>query len=319
MKIQTIRGYGFTGSEDPLKLALTEKELRPLKKGETLIKNSAAGLNPVDYKLLAGFSADQHDHIMGVDGVGIAVESGDPEISIGGRYAYHTDLRFDGSFADYTIVPSRALFPLPSSVSDVIAAALPCPGLTALQCLKKIRPTASQPVLVYGAGGAVGRILSSLLIDEGAQVFCVCSKRHHEELISRGAVCCIEYSELDTLPERLRFYAVFDLARAGAALFPLLGYYGHYVSVLGRIEENPLPAFGICPSLHEVALGAIHRHGTRRDFDSLKRDAARLFTEAAQLLLPPIETVPFSSLPQALSRLKSESTGRKFIALMLSD
>ena len=96
-------------------LALIEKPLRALEQGEVLVKNIAVALNPVDYKLLDFFGAAQEGQIMGLDGVGVVVESRSEAVELGGIYAYHADLRYDGSFADLTIMPAKALLPLSNS------------------------------------------------------------------------------------------------------------------------------------------------------------------------------------------------------------
>ena len=96
-------------------LALIEKPLRALEQGEVLVKNIAVALNPVDYKLLDFFGAAQEGQIMGLDGVGVVVESRSEVVELGALYAYHADLRGDGSFADLTIMPEKALLPLSNS------------------------------------------------------------------------------------------------------------------------------------------------------------------------------------------------------------
>lgn len=74
----------------------------------------------------------------------------------GARVAYHTSLSRSGSFARHTIVAARCVFPIPDSVSDLAAAAVPCPGLTAWMARAKVPDVAGRDVLVSGAGGAVG-------------------------------------------------------------------------------------------------------------------------------------------------------------------
>ncbi|TLD96359.1 alcohol dehydrogenase [Helicobacter jaachi] len=326
---QNTKGFCFAPNT-PLKLSLQEKPLRALNAGETLIQNLFVGLNPVDYKLLDSFSPKKAGQIMGVDGVGIALTSYPNQehnpIKIGQIYAYHTDLRSDGSFSTYSIVRSSALMPLVASLPLHIAASLPCPGLTAMQALHKVPLLTGRDVLVYGAGGALGRILLSLLVRQNARVSAVASKKHHSVLLAQGAWACYEYEEfcaqnLDSIngaieSVRNRFYAIFDTMGKASELVCLLGYYGHIVSILGRIEENAVRAFTFCPSLHEIALGAIHECGSEADFRRLRAQGEELFSLvlSGEILLPDIQIIDFAEIPQALSELKSAHLGRKFVA-----
>ena len=74
-------------------------------------------------------------------------------------------IRFDrdGAAADYVAVPAADVAAKPSTVSHIVAAALPLAGLTALQALVNhgaIR--AGQQVLVTGGGGGVGALTVQL-------------------------------------------------------------------------------------------------------------------------------------------------------------
>jgi NADPH:quinone reductase-like Zn-dependent oxidoreductase len=81
----------------------------------------------------------------------------------------------DGVAADYAVVPEAVLAPKPSGVSAEQAAALPMPGLTALQALVVHGGLeAGERVVITGARGGVGhvavqlvRALGGTLVDEG--------------------------------------------------------------------------------------------------------------------------------------------------------
>jgi NADPH:quinone reductase-like Zn-dependent oxidoreductase len=82
-------------------------------------------------------------------------------------------IRFDrdGAAADFVAVPAADLATKPSTVSHIIAAALPLAGLTALQAL--VDHAAVQPgeaVLVHGGAGGVGALAVQLAAILGAQV-----------------------------------------------------------------------------------------------------------------------------------------------------
>jgi NADPH:quinone reductase-like Zn-dependent oxidoreductase len=82
-------------------------------------------------------------------------------------------IRFDrdGAAAEYVTAPAADLAPRPTSVSHVVAAALPLAGLTAWQALvdrADVQP--GQHVLVHGGAGGVGALTVQLAIILGADV-----------------------------------------------------------------------------------------------------------------------------------------------------
>lgn len=122
-------------------IKIGKKAIPELDDYSVLVKNRAIGLNPVDWKLIAGHLGHfDNNYIPGVDGVGdiIAVGKKVSHLNINSRVAYHTDLRKDGSFSEYTKVNARAVISVPSGLSDIAAAAFPCPVLTAWQAVLKL-------------------------------------------------------------------------------------------------------------------------------------------------------------------------------------
>ena len=293
---------------------------------EVLVENRVIGFNPVDWKLVhSGHPSWQPGQVPGVDGMGIVVASGSraPQWRIGSRVAYHTDLRRHGSFARHTLVPTRALLPVPDALSDAAAAAFPCPGLTAWQVLAKLPPLPGEAVLINGAGSNVGRFTVCLALGAGLRVFASAGQAHHDELRRRGVQAAVDYHTPDWLTQ-LRssngnepFSAAIDLVSDASALqlAPHLGYYGHLVSVLGRVENNPLPAFTHCLSLHEVALGAQHAHGSDKQWHTLITAGTQMLQKIAYgtLPLPPLEIAHFDALAEHLDQAARLGGGAKYL------
>lgn len=305
MIVDNINGFSFDENANIYKVS---KELRKLSDDEVLIKNTFVGLNPVDWKYVK-----KNNNIIGVDGVGIAVYSNDSRININARYAYHCNLEEDGSFADYTIVKSKALIPVPNYISDVVACSIPCPALTAIQAIKKIPNLKNKNVIVNGSGGMVGRILSSLLVDIGANVYSIASDIHHKDLYDYGVLKCFNYNDVIDINN---LYCVFDTTGKADIFLNKISYYGHIVSILGRIENNNTSPFTTCVSLHEIALGAIYQYGSREDFEYLISDGMYIFDLIAKnkILLSSINVLDFDDIPNALDRLKKGAKGIKFVA-----
>jgi NADPH:quinone reductase-like Zn-dependent oxidoreductase len=82
-----------------------------------------------------------------------------------------TGFNRDGVAAEYAAVPARYVAPRPATLSDIEAAAVPLPGLTAWQALfRHGRLEAGQRVLIHGAAGGVGHLATQLARWRGAHV-----------------------------------------------------------------------------------------------------------------------------------------------------
>jgi NADPH:quinone reductase-like Zn-dependent oxidoreductase len=82
-----------------------------------------------------------------------------------------TDWTRDGTLAEYAAVEARNLAPLPGDVDFTVGASLPISGLTAWQGLfEHGRLRAGQSVLVHGAAGGVGSMVTQLAREAGAYI-----------------------------------------------------------------------------------------------------------------------------------------------------
>lgn len=282
------RAWRWHGSADPLDLALEQVPLQPPAAGEVMVRNAVIGLNPVDWKVLGGALADwQPGHIPGVDGAGkvVAVGVGVSAQWLGRRVAYHTSLHGHGSFAEYTPVAARALLPLPDGLADELAASVPCPALTAWLAIEKVPVQAGQPLLVAGAGGAVGQYLVQLAAERGLAVTAMAHARHHARLYALGAQACLAgpLAEGDAWTGGRRFFAVVDAVSGSHAqrMAEALRVSGHLVCIQDRVPGWPCAPFGWTPSMHEVALGALHVHGDDADWARLTLAGERMLDDIA--------------------------------------
>ena len=293
---------------------------------EVCIENRVIAFNPVDWKLIeSGHPVWASGHVPGVDGMGVvaAVGSGVTHLCPGMRVAYHADLRRQGSFAQHTLVPARAVLTLPEALSDETAAAFPCPGLTAWLALAKLPDIRDEAVLVSGAGSNVGRFLVALALRAGARVFASASPAHHDVLRCQGACAVADYHDPAWIERLLAanggapFHVVVDVtsSRQAASLVQHIGYSGHLVAIMGRVEENPWPPFSRCVSLHEVALGAQHQHGSDRQWQHMVAAGEAMLADLAQgrLPIPPVKVGEFARLPYWLSEFKRSGQGIKYL------
>ncbi|WP_314177821.1 NADP-dependent oxidoreductase [Streptomyces winkii] len=104
-------------------------------------------------------------------GVVTALGYGTTGVSVGQRVFGLTDWHRDGTLAEYVAVEARNLAPLPGDVDFTVGASLPISGLTAWQGLfEHGRLQSGQSVLVHGAAGSVGSMVTQLAREFGAYV-----------------------------------------------------------------------------------------------------------------------------------------------------
>ena len=104
-------------------------------------------------------------------GVVTALGYGTTGLSVGQRVFGLADWYRDGTLAEYVAIEARNLAPLPGDVDFTVGASLPISGLTAWQGLfQHGRLQAGQSVLVHGAAGAVGSMVTQLAREAGAHV-----------------------------------------------------------------------------------------------------------------------------------------------------
>src|SRR3954447_24255793 len=106
-----------------------------------------------------------------VAGTVTALGYGTTGLSVGQRVFGLADWHRDGTLAQYVAVEARNLARLPDDVDFTVGASLPISGLTAWQGLfVHGRLRAGQSILVHGAAGAVGSMVTQLARLAGAYV-----------------------------------------------------------------------------------------------------------------------------------------------------
>ncbi|WP_030898875.1 NADP-dependent oxidoreductase [Streptomyces sp. NRRL F-5126] len=121
-------------------------------------------------------------------GVVTALGYGTTGLSVGQRVFGLTDWHRPGTLAEYAAVEARNLAPLPGDVDFATAASLPISGLTAWQGLfDHGRLRAGQSVLVHGAAGAVGTMVTQLAREAGAYVIGTGRTGDREKALDFGA------------------------------------------------------------------------------------------------------------------------------------
>ncbi len=197
---------------EPDVLTLAERPDPKVAPGEVLIRVKAAGVNPVDWKIGAGYldtmMESQFPIIPGwdvsgvVEAVGLDVydyQVGDEVIG----YA-RKDWVANGTYAELVAANVRLIARKPAALDWNEAAGLPLAGLTAYQMLDRARVGKGDTVVVHAAAGGVGSFATQLAVARGARVIGTASERNHDFLRELGAEP-VTYG--DGLVERVRALA----------------------------------------------------------------------------------------------------------------
>ena len=157
--------------------------------GEVRVRVHRSAVNPSDTKQRGGLRGNVTMPFPYViphqDGAGVvdAVGAGVDPARIGERvWVYEaTQGRFNGTAAQWTVVPAHKAVPLPAGADFDAGACMGIPAMTAHRCVTADGPVAGKVVLVQGGAGAVGYYAVQIARLEGATVIATVSRPEQAE------------------------------------------------------------------------------------------------------------------------------------------
>lgn len=238
MKAIRIHSYGNEGE------LVSEEVPKPeFKPNEVLVRVHDAGVNPIDWKIRAGFMKEwmpaTFPMTMGQDFAGEVVEVGQKvkDYAVGDRVFGFAK----GAYAEFVAAPEAKIAAIPESVEFKVAASLPTPGLTAYQIIvNKIKCFAGQRILIHGAAGAVGSLAVQIAKFHGAYVATTASDDDATYLLELGADRVIDYKAQPFEEFFHDFDAVVDLV-GGTTLsrsYQCVKRGGVVVSTVGPVNQD---------------------------------------------------------------------------------
>lgn len=196
MKAIRIHQYG-----DASALVLDNVDQPRAGDGEVLLRVQAAGVNPIDWMVRAGYLQGMIPHAMpltlgwDVAGTVEAVGQGVTAFAKGDEVYGQLDVTKNGAYAEYVVSAADRLSRKPASFSFAEAAGVPIAAMAAWQAvmgageLKK-----GQRVLVHGAAGGVGGYAVQIAKAAGAEVIGSGSAGNEAYVKSLGADTFIDYN-----------------------------------------------------------------------------------------------------------------------------
>jgi NADPH:quinone reductase-like Zn-dependent oxidoreductase len=228
-------------------MTLAERPEPPAAINDVIVQIHASGFVPTEMEWPSTWTdragRDRTPSIPGHElaGVVTALGYGTTGLSVGQRVFGLSDWHRDGTLAEYVAIEARNLAPLPGDVDFTVGASLPISGLTAWQGLfQHGRLQAGQSVLVHGAAGAVGTMVTQLAREFGGYVIGTGRAADRQKALDFGAQEFVDL-ENDALEDVGSVDLVFDVIggdiqkRSARLVRPG----GTLVTVVGPPEARP--------------------------------------------------------------------------------
>lgn len=187
--------------------------------GQVLIRNVAAGINPIDWKTGTGGgpAALQGDFpiILGWECAGVIEAVGDncKAFNAGDQVLGFLNFPNPGRcLAEYVVADMAHICPKPETVSFIEAGAIPLAGITAWQALALGgHDLSGKRVLIVAGAGGVGHLAIQIAKLQGAEhIATTASTARHALLRELGADACYDYHQPDHLADAGEFDLIID-------------------------------------------------------------------------------------------------------------
>src|SRR5215469_4641351 len=298
------------------------EELPPLRTDEALVRVEVAGLNHAETLIRSGNYTVRvpFPYLLGGEGAGVVVAIGPgAPISVGTRVCWAAVI---GSCATLVTAPASMFVPIADALSFEDGACLAVAGLTA-GGLARVWPLKGREAVVWGAAGAVGRMLVAILAGQQVKVIGIASGKRVDAVRAAGAVQVIDRA-VDDVREAVHAYtggrgvaAVFDPIGASTyetslQLLAPRGCLIHYGELSG-----PVPAI----NLHQLFYGSffvtkyngMHWVEGVREFPALISEGLTLATKKPAIVSDIAGRFALNQIIDAYRELESNPHGKVLV------
>jgi NADPH:quinone reductase-like Zn-dependent oxidoreductase len=183
-----VRAAVYSQAGDPAEvLSVAEVEEPHAGPGQVRVAVRAAGVNPVDWKLVTGMMGEgpRRPTVPGIDAAGVVDEVGEgvTGVQVGDAVFGHAA---GGSAAELAVLTAWAH--KPGVASFEVAGGLPVVGETAVRVLDLLGLPAGRTVVVDGASGGVGLVTVQLAVARALGVIGTASEGNQDFVRSLGAL-----------------------------------------------------------------------------------------------------------------------------------
>jgi alcohol dehydrogenase len=285
MKTLQMKQYGGTDV-----LELNQNVAKPVAgKGQVLIEVHAASINPIDWKIRAGYLKEHLPLTMpatlGGDVAGVVAGESVSGLNVGDRvYGYASLVSGgSGSFAEFVAAAIPTVAPAPQKVNFIQTAALPLVGASAVQAIEQhIKLQRGQRILIHGGAGGIGSVAIQVAKTIGAYVATTAMADDKAFVQELGADQVIDYKK-EAFEEKLtNFDAVFDTVGGDTTdkSFKVLKKGGTLVSMLGQPNPTLTKQYGVTAigQMTHVTREVLKRLAQLVDSGAIKIHVDQVFT-----------------------------------------
>lgn len=308
MRAVTITGFGATPE-------VTDQPAPRPGQGEILVRMSAAGLNPFDWKVVDGALPDaMFPLVLGADGAGTVTEAGpgvtrfEPGDPVFGQFSRAG--RGQGSYAELAVGREGGVAMAPATIALSEAAAVPTAGMTALNLLDDLGLGRGARLLVVGATGGVGTFVVQLAAARGINVLATAGPAKTDLMRGLGAADVIDHTAGPVVEQAVKLHpegadALIDLVSHTEALRALLPAVRPGARVLSPVFAVPGGGFPDVDAANFTSAS---------DATLLERLAAEI--DGGRLRPVIGSTVTLNQAPAALARSRTgRATGKTVIVV----
>ncbi len=287
---------------------------------QVLIRVRAAGVNPFDWKVADGALKDEMEHrfplILGFDAAGVVEQVGAAVTGLAEGdevYGYLSKpVIGGGTYAEYVSAPATIVAKKPTSIGFAEAAALPMPGLTAMDLVDAVDPKDGESVLIVGATGGVGSYAIQLASRRGARVIATARRENEAFVRELGASEVIDHTRGDLVDTVRAAYpggmeAVIDVVSDR--------------ETVGRIAGLVKESGRLASSVYAADVGRLAERGVEATNIGTQADARRLeelsqMVDAGELSVRLERTFALEEAPEALEESRTGHVRGKIVLLV---
>lgn len=293
-------------------IELVEVEVPPPGPGEVTIEVRAAGMNPIEFKQIAGtYTKDPAalPLLLGSEVAGVVTALGEgAELATGGGAVGDEVIAYSvvGGYATSLNAPASDVFAKPAALGFPDGANLLLVGATAADMLRVTRVGRDDTVLVHGASGAVGASLIQQARLTGARVIGTASERNFPLVEQLGGEP-VRYG--DGLADRVR-----ELAPDGidAALDTVGTNEAVNVSIEFVVDRSRIVTIAAMARAGELGIQAVGAgNSASAAFRRSVRPELVELAASGKLVVPLGRTFPLADAIEALKLLQSGHPGGK--------
>jgi NADPH:quinone reductase-like Zn-dependent oxidoreductase len=213
----TMKAIRIHGNGDSSVLQYEDAPVPSILPDEVLIKVHSTGVNPVDWKIRAGYGiyrgAFTFPLILGWDVSGSIASVGPlvKTFKVGDTVFARPEPKGNGTYAEYAAVRGFEIAHAPSGITLAAAAGIPLASQTAwMAVFEKGNLQKGQRILIHGASGGVGNFAVQFAKLANAYVIATTSAKNIELVKSLGADEVIDYESEDFSKKVSGIDLVFD-------------------------------------------------------------------------------------------------------------